>query len=76
MTPEDGASAHVDVRADLLIPLHWCTFVLSIHDWAEPADRLWREAKARDIRLAIPRPGERIDVDDPPAVDGWWQALA
>jgi hypothetical protein len=27
-------------------------------------------------RLVVPRPGERIDVDDPPAVDGWWQALA
>ena len=41
-----------------------------------PADRAWREAKARDVRLAVPRPGERVDVDDPPAVDGWWQAIA
>jgi hypothetical protein len=24
----------------------------------------------------VPRPGERIDVADPPAVDGWWQAVA
>ena len=35
-----------------------------------------REAKDRGVRLAVPRPGERIDVDDPPAVDGWWQAIA
>jgi L-ascorbate metabolism protein UlaG (beta-lactamase superfamily) len=76
MTPEDGARAHVDVRGDLLIPLHWCTFNLAIHDWSEPADRLWAEAKARDIKLAVPRPGERVDVDEPPAVDGWWQAVA
>jgi L-ascorbate metabolism protein UlaG (beta-lactamase superfamily) len=76
MTPEDGAAAHVDVRGDLLIPLHWCTFNLAIHSWAEPVDRLWREAKARDIRLAVPRPGERVDVDDPQAVDGWWQSIA
>jgi hypothetical protein len=46
-----------------------------MHAWSEPADRVWREAKARDVRLAVPRPGERIDVDDPPSVDGWWQAL-
>ena len=26
--------------------------------------------------LAVPRPGERIDVDNPPEVDGWWQAVA
>lgn len=76
MTPEEGAATHVDVRGDLLIPLHWCTFNLAFHAWAEPADRIWREAKARDIRLAVPRPGQRIDVDDPPAVDGWWQTVA
>jgi L-ascorbate metabolism protein UlaG (beta-lactamase superfamily) len=76
MTPEDGATAHLDLGGGLLIPLHWATFNLALHDWAEPADRLWREAKARGIRLAVPRPGERIDVDDPPAVDGWWQTIA
>jgi L-ascorbate metabolism protein UlaG (beta-lactamase superfamily) len=76
MTPEEGVAAHVDVRGGLLVPLHWATFILSIHDWAEPANRVWSEAKERDVRLAVPRPGERIDVDNPPAVDGWWQAIA
>ena len=76
MTPEEGVEAHVDLRAGLLIPVHWATFNLSLHPWTEPADRLWLEAKERDIRLAVPRPGERIDVDDPPSVDGWWQALS
>jgi L-ascorbate metabolism protein UlaG (beta-lactamase superfamily) len=75
MTPEEGVAAHLDVRAGLMIPVHWATFNLAIHAWTEPADRLWREAKARGIQLAVPRPGERIDVDDPPAVDGWWQPL-
>jgi L-ascorbate metabolism protein UlaG (beta-lactamase superfamily) len=76
MTPEDGVAAHLDARGDLLIPLHWATFNLALHDWAEPADRVWREAKARGVRLSVPRPGERVDVDDPPQVDGWWQAVA
>lgn len=75
MTPEEGVAAHVDLCGDLLVPVHWATFNLSTHSWTEPADRLWLEAKARDVRLAVPRPGERVDVADPPAVDGWWQAL-
>jgi len=75
MTPEEAVAAHLDLRGGLLIPVHWATFVLAFHPWGEPADRLWREAKARGVTLAVPRPGERIDVDDPPAVDGWWQAL-
>ncbi|MBW4716642.1 MBL fold metallo-hydrolase [Saccharothrix obliqua] len=76
MTPEEGVAAHRDVRGGLLIPVHWATFNLAFHDWTEPVDRVWREAKALDVPLAVPRPGERVDVADPPAVDGWWQALA
>ena len=41
MTPEEGAQTHLDVRGGLLIPVHWCTFNLALHAWAEPADRLW-----------------------------------
>jgi L-ascorbate metabolism protein UlaG (beta-lactamase superfamily) len=75
MTPEEAVAAHLDLRGGLLVPVHWATFVLAFHTWAEPVDRLWREAKARGVTLAVPRPGERVDVADPPAVSGWWQAL-
>ena len=75
MKPEDAVRAHQAVGGGLMVPLHWGTFVLAFHDWAEPANRLWAEAKAEDVTIAVPRPGERVDVDDPPAVDGWWQAI-
>ncbi|MEU2611980.1 MBL fold metallo-hydrolase [Micromonospora sp. NPDC007271] len=76
MFPEEAVTAHLDLRGDLFIPVHWATFNLALHGWSEPVDRLWAEAKARDVRLAVPRPGERVVVDDPPPVDGWWQAVA
>ncbi|HEY2669445.1 MAG TPA: MBL fold metallo-hydrolase [Rugosimonospora sp.] len=76
MTPEEAVQAHLDLRGGLLVPVHWATFVLAFHAWSDPVDRLWREAKARGVSLAVPRPGERVDVDEPPAVDGWWQAIA
>ncbi len=76
MTPEEAVTAHLDLGSGLLIPVHWGTFVLAFHPWGEPVDRLWREAKAREVALAVPRPGERINVDEPPPVDGWWQTLA
>ncbi|MDG4818514.1 MULTISPECIES: MBL fold metallo-hydrolase [unclassified Micromonospora] len=76
MFPEEAVAAHLDLRGGLLLPVHWATFNLALHDWSEPVDRLWAEAKARDVRLAVPRPGERVVVDDPPAVDGWWQSIA
>ncbi|MGW0433329.1 MBL fold metallo-hydrolase [Micromonospora sp. NPDC003197] len=76
MFPEDAVSAHLDLRGGLFIPVHWATFNLAIHSWADPVERLLREATARDVRLAVPRPGERVVVDDPPPVDGWWRAIA
>ncbi len=76
MTPEEGVAAHVDVRGGLLVPVHWATFTLAVHPWTEPVDRVWAEAKAKGVPLAVPRPGQRIDLDAPPAVDAWWQTLA
>jgi L-ascorbate metabolism protein UlaG (beta-lactamase superfamily) len=76
MTPEDGVRAHIDVRGGLMIPVHWCTWVLAFHPWSEPVDRVQREAKEHDVHLAIPRPGQRVDVDNPPEVDGWWATVA
>ncbi|MEU4693845.1 MBL fold metallo-hydrolase [Actinoplanes sp. NPDC023714] len=72
MFPEDGVTAHLDVRGGLMIPVHWATFDLAPHRWSEPAERTWREAKARGVDLSIPRPGERIDVDNPPELEAWW----
>ncbi|HEX6872080.1 MAG TPA: MBL fold metallo-hydrolase, partial [Micromonosporaceae bacterium] len=76
LTPEDGVRAHLDLRGGLLIPVHWCSFVLAFHSWSEPVERIWQEAKARAVALAVPRPGQRIDVDQPPEVDAWWQEIA
>ncbi|MEU6644885.1 MBL fold metallo-hydrolase [Saccharomonospora sp. NPDC046836] len=76
MTPEEGVTAHLDVGGQLLIPVHWGTFNLAPHGWTDPVDRAWREAKARGVTMAVPRPGERIAVAAPTPVDGWWQALA
>ncbi|WP_220499121.1 MBL fold metallo-hydrolase [Microbispora sp. H10949] len=75
MTPEEAVLTHLDVRARVLLPVHWGTFSLAPHAWSEPIDQLWRETKERDVRLVVPRPGERVSVDDPPAVDGWWQTI-
>ncbi|MBG0831339.1 MBL fold metallo-hydrolase [Planomonospora sp. ID67723] len=75
MDPEEAVTAHLDLGGKLLLPVHWATFTLALHPWAEPVDRLRHEAKAHDVRLAIPRPGDRIDTADPPLLDPWWELL-
>jgi L-ascorbate metabolism protein UlaG (beta-lactamase superfamily) len=75
MTPEEGVSTHLDVRGGLMVPVHWCTFVLGLHDWSEPVLRLCADADARGVQVAVPRPGERIEVARPPKLDHWWRAV-
>jgi L-ascorbate metabolism protein UlaG (beta-lactamase superfamily) len=76
MTPEEAIRTHLDLRGGVLIPVHWATFNLALHSWADPVDRIWFEAKAHEVQLAVPRPGERVNVDEPAEVDGWWEQLA
>lgn len=75
MTPEEGVTAHRDVRGGVLIPVHWGTFKLALHRWSDPVDRVWAEAKANAVTIAVPRPGERVDIAEPTPVDGWWEAV-
>jgi len=52
------------------------------HGWAEPAQRLRVAADHAGVRIAVPRPGGRVDVDPTPSsptgsptVTDWWSAV-
>ena len=75
MDPEEAWRAHGDLGGALLVPIHWATFDLAFHTWAEPIERLIAAAGTDLGLLAIPRPGERIVVADAPAVKPWWSGL-
>ncbi|BCO34563.1 MBL fold metallo-hydrolase [Mycobacterium heckeshornense] len=76
MNPEEAVRAHLDVTGSgsgLLVPIHWCTFRLAPHPWAEPIERLLAAADAAQVRVAAPRPGERVDAEEPGELFPWWR---
>ena len=75
MTPEEAVCAHRDLGGKLLVPVHWATFDLGFHTWAEPVRRLLSAAASADVRIALPRPGQRIDAQDPGHHVDWWSRL-
>jgi L-ascorbate metabolism protein UlaG (beta-lactamase superfamily) len=75
LDPEDAVRAHLDLRGGLFVPIHWGTFDLGFHGWAEPVDRLRAAAAAAGVPVAVPRPGERVEPGGPGTPD-WWSALA
>jgi L-ascorbate metabolism protein UlaG (beta-lactamase superfamily) len=54
-----------------LVPIHWATFRLAPHPWAEPVERLLRAADSAGVHVVVPKPGQRIDPET--SVDPWWQ---
>ena len=62
-----------------MLPIHWATFVLGFHPWAEPAERALRAAAAHGVALALPAPGRRIDLAGARAAvpsTPWWASEA
>ncbi|MBY0443059.1 MAG: MBL fold metallo-hydrolase [Mycobacteriaceae bacterium] len=79
MTPEEAVRAHLDITSSpsgVLVPIHWCTFRLAPHPWAEPIDRHLVAADAARVRVATPLPGKQIDPVQPPEPDLWWRSLS
>ncbi|MGY5884273.1 MBL fold metallo-hydrolase [Modestobacter lacusdianchii] len=75
MDPEEAVRAHGDLGGRVLVPIHWATFNLAFHRWAEPVQRLLTAADARGVTVVVPQPGERVDVLSPPPLRDWWTAV-
>jgi L-ascorbate metabolism protein UlaG (beta-lactamase superfamily) len=77
MTPEEGMRAHLDLQGGqphgVLLPIHWGTFNLALHPWAEPGEWTADEAAAVGQAVATPRPGEPFEPGGDLTTDRWWQ---
>ncbi len=71
MIPEESVRAHLDVRGEYMLPVHWALFDLSLHTWDEPIRRAAAEAQRLGVRLATPMIGEMYS---PGMTTGcWWE---
>lgn len=71
--------AETAARRSVLFPVHWATFNLAMHWWAEPMRRLRRAAAEAGVPVVSPRLGDRVDLTEaePEVVaakfaDPWW----
>ncbi len=73
--PEQAVRAHVLVRGEVFLPIHWGLFNLAFHGWTEPIERVLVAAKGAGVRVAAPRPGESVEPARPPPIEPWWPEL-
>ncbi|PGS43811.1 hypothetical protein COC58_06030 [Bacillus cereus] len=76
MLPEETVQAHIDVKGDLLLPIHWGAFTLALHEWCDPIERVTKEAKRLGVKITTPQIGESITLKstDYPS-SAWWKEI-
>ncbi len=60
MMPEQTAQAGRDVKAKLIMPIHWGAFTLAFHSWTDPVERILRKSKELNLPIITPKIGEEI----------------
>ncbi|MGW2813332.1 MBL fold metallo-hydrolase [Streptomyces sp. NPDC001415] len=80
MTPAEGLRAHLDLQGGrphgVIMPIHWGTFNLAPHAWAEPGE--WTLDAAQEVGQAVatPRPGEPFEPAGEVPAEAWWRAVS
>ncbi|WP_420842832.1 MBL fold metallo-hydrolase [Desulfovibrio mangrovi] len=72
LTPEQAVKVHKDLEGGVLIPIHYATFNLALHDWHEPLVRCLEAAKAQSVHVSCPPPGRTVGLDDTVWRSPWW----
>lgn len=76
MLPEETVQAHIDVKGELLLPIHWSAFTLALHEWSDPIERVTKEAKRLGVTVATPQIGESITLKSTNYLSSaWWREV-
>ncbi|MBS0373768.1 MAG: MBL fold metallo-hydrolase [Proteobacteria bacterium] len=71
--PDHALEAHALLGGGTLLPVHWGTFSLALHDWDQPVERLVEQAGRRNAPLLLPRLGEPMEPGREMVPAPWWR---
>jgi L-ascorbate metabolism protein UlaG (beta-lactamase superfamily) len=72
MAPEETVQAAVDLKAKVLMPVHWGKFTLAMHPWDEPIQRILAKAEDLNVQVTSPRIGEMVVIGKNYPDSKWW----
>ncbi|MFD4374279.1 MBL fold metallo-hydrolase [Streptomyces sp. NPDC058486] len=80
MTPAEGVRAHLDLQGGapggVLLPIHWGTFNLAPHPWAEPGEWTRDAAEEAGQTVALPQPGQPFEPTGKVPGEPWWRGVS
>jgi L-ascorbate metabolism protein UlaG (beta-lactamase superfamily) len=72
MMPEETVLASIDLKAKVLMPVHWGKFALGLHPWDEPVKRVVAKANELNVKVTTPMIGEPVILNESLPVKEWW----
>lgn len=72
MMPEQSVQAGIDVKGQLIMPIHWGAFKLSVHEWTDPIKRFKTASIEADIPMIHPFIGQRFLLGRDYPIEEWW----
>ncbi|HEY0653194.1 MAG TPA: MBL fold metallo-hydrolase [Chryseosolibacter sp.] len=75
MMPEETVQASIDLKAKVLLPVHWGKFTLALHPWRDPIQRASIHAAKLNVTLTTPVIGEPIYLDGSFPSTKWWEGI-
>ncbi len=75
MLPEESVQANIDLKSELMFPIHWGKFDLAKHTWNEPIIRACNEAELKEVKMVTPLIGQVFNLENVPHLK-WWELIA
>ena len=76
MYPEQAIQAAIDLNATTMIPIHNTKYILALHEWDDPLERVYQEGKRTGQHVSTPMIGESFILGEPMDDNPWWREVA
>lgn len=72
MFPEELVTVGEELRAKVVMPVHWGKFALAYHSWNEPVERFTKRAGEIGFPYTTPKIGEPVVIGGAMPKSVWW----
>jgi len=71
--PEELITEGADLKAKVIMPVHWGKFALALHEWDEPIRRFVKAADEANVAYTTPMIGQPVVLDEQYPIEKWWE---
>ncbi|MFH1727561.1 MAG: MBL fold metallo-hydrolase [Pseudomonadota bacterium] len=73
MMPVESVQSHIDLRGNIMFPIHNSSFDLAMHSWHEPFGIIFSIANRMHVDATFPKMGEAVSVFGHIKTEKWWK---